>query len=134
MTRLRSTLASLELAHALIDLGAALRRGAQRSESRTPLGEGLQIAERCGARALAERAREEIRATGARARAQPAGGIDTLTPSELRVARMAASGLTNQEIAQALFVTSKTVEFHLRHVFQKLNITSRRQLRTDLPG
>jgi DNA-binding CsgD family transcriptional regulator len=88
---------------------------------------------RCGALPLAEHAREEIRATGARPRSEPTGGVDALTPSELRVARMAAGGLTNPEIAQALFVTSKTVEYHLRHVFQKLDVSSRRQLRSIVP-
>jgi DNA-binding CsgD family transcriptional regulator/tetratricopeptide (TPR) repeat protein len=133
VTQLRATPASLELAHALVDLGAALRRGARRSESRAPLEEGLKVALRCGALPLAERAGEEISAGGARPRSAPRGGGSTLTPSEQRVARMAADGLTNQEIAQALFVTGKTIEFHLRHVFQKLGISSRRQLRTALP-
>jgi len=133
VTQLRATHALLELAHALVDLGAALRRAARRSDSRAPLNEGLQLSVRCGALPLAEHAREEIRATGARPRSEPTGGVDALTPSELRVARMAAGGLTNPEIAQALFVTSKTVEYHLRHVFQKLDVSSRRQLRSIVP-
>ena len=134
VSQLRCTHAGLELAEALVDLGGALRRASRRRDSRAPLDEGLELAVRCGAVALAEHAREELRATGARPRSQPRGGIDALPPSELRVARMAGEGLTNPEIAQALFVTSKTVEFHLRHVFQKLDISSRRQLRTVVPG
>ncbi|HET9103760.1 MAG TPA: AAA family ATPase [Solirubrobacteraceae bacterium] len=132
VTQLRATHAMLELARALVDLGGALRRAARRRESRESFDEGLELSMRCGAVILAERAREEIRATGARPRSQRRDGVDALTPSELRVAKMAADGLTNPEIAQALFVTSKTVEFHLRHVFQKLDISSRRQLRSVL--
>lgn len=130
VARLRATHAVLDLAQALVDLGGALRRAARRRESRESLVEGLELSVRCGAVPLAERAREELRATGARPRSQPRDGVDALTPSELRVAKMAADGLTNAEIAQALFVSSKTVEFHLRHVFQKLDISSRRQLRS----
>jgi DNA-binding CsgD family transcriptional regulator len=130
VTELRATHALLELAQSLVDLGGALRRAARRRESRASLDEGLELSVRCGALSLAERARAELRAAGARPRSQPRGGVDALTASELRVAKMAAGGLTNREIAQALFVTTKTVEFHLRHVFQKLDISSRRELRS----
>jgi DNA-binding CsgD family transcriptional regulator len=129
VAELRPTHARLGLAQALVDLGGALRRAARRRDSRASLDEGLDLAVRCGARPLADRAREELRATGARPRSQPRDGVDALTASELRVAKMAAGGLSNREIAQALFVTAKTVEFHLRHVFQKLDISSRRELR-----
>jgi DNA-binding CsgD family transcriptional regulator/tetratricopeptide (TPR) repeat protein len=129
VTELRPAHARLELATALVDLGGALRRAARRRDSRASLEEGLDLALRCGARPLAERARDELRATGARPRSQPRDGVDALTASELRVAKMATGGLSNREIAQALFVTTKTVEFHLRHVFQKLDISSRRELR-----
>jgi DNA-binding CsgD family transcriptional regulator len=90
------------------------------------------LAERCGARALVERAREELSATGARPRHTARYGIDALTASELRIARMAADGRSNREIAQALFVTIRTVEMHLTHAYQKLEIVSRKQLAAAL--
>jgi len=109
----------------LVELGAALRRANRRREAREPLREGLDLAHRCGATALAERARTELGAAGARPRKTVLWGIESLTPSELRVARMAAEGMTNREIAQSLFVTTKTVETHLRHVYQKLDVAGR---------
>jgi DNA-binding NarL/FixJ family response regulator len=89
---------------------------------------GLEEARACGATALVERAYEELRATGARPRKILYSGVEALTPSERRVASMAAEGKTNREIAQALFVTPKTIEVHLSHAYQKLDITSRREL------
>jgi DNA-binding CsgD family transcriptional regulator len=118
----------LELALALIDLGAALRRERRRVEARDPLSHGLDLAQRCGATVLSERAEDELRASGARPRRLVLTGVGSLTPSELRVARLAAEGRSNPEIAQALFVTVRTVETHLGHVFQKLDLTSRDQL------
>jgi DNA-binding CsgD family transcriptional regulator len=112
----------------LTDLGAALRRNGQRSEARGPLRRGLDLARRCGARPLAELAHEELVATGARPRRMTLTGIEALTPSERRVASMAASGLTNREVAQALFVTEKTVEVHLTRAYRKLDICSRSEL------
>ncbi len=120
--------ARLEHAKALVELGAALRRANQRSESREPLRQGLELATRCGAAPLAERAETELLATGARLRRIALSGVDSLTPSERRVAQMAAEGNTNREIAQALFVTTKTVEVHLSSVYRKLDISSRSQL------
>ena len=120
--------AKLELARALIDYGAALRRRKERQASREPLSRGRELALRCGAVPLADRAEEELAATGARARSIILTGVESLTASERRVAQMAADGLTNPEIAQALYVSRKTVETHLRHVFQKLDVESRRQL------
>jgi DNA-binding CsgD family transcriptional regulator len=125
---LHDSSARLEHAKALAALGAALRRSGSRSEAREPLREALDLAERCGAEALAEQAREELSATGARPRRAVLHGVDALTPSELRVARMAAEGRTNREIAQALFVTIRTVEMHLTHGYQKLDISSRAEL------
>jgi class 3 adenylate cyclase/DNA-binding CsgD family transcriptional regulator/tetratricopeptide (TPR) repeat protein len=120
--------ARLEHAKALVELGAALRRANQRSESREPLRQGLELATRCGAAPLAERAETELLATGARPRRIALSGVESLTPSERRVAQMAAEGGTNREIAQALFVTPKTVEVHLSSVYRKLDIGSRSQL------
>ncbi|MGB7589135.1 MAG: AAA family ATPase [Solirubrobacterales bacterium] len=125
---LAGTRARLQYAHALVELGAALRRANCRREAREPLREGLDLAHRCGAIPLEEQARTELAATGARPRKAVLTGVESLTPSELRVARMAADGMTNREIAQALTVTAKTVETHLRHVYQKLDVEGRAQL------
>jgi DNA-binding NarL/FixJ family response regulator len=119
----------LDHARALVERGAALRRAGERSAAREPLRDGLELARSSGAVPLAERAFEELRATGARPRKVLRTGVDALTPSEARVARLAASGMSNREIAQELFVSPRTVEFHLRQVFTKLEISSR----TDLP-
>jgi DNA-binding CsgD family transcriptional regulator len=120
--------ARLERARALIDLGAALRRLNRRSAAREPLRRGLDLSHRCGATALAARAHEELRAAGAKPRNFLITGVDALTASERRIAEMAAEGLTNREIAQALFVTVKAIEWHMSHVFQKLDIHARGQL------
>jgi len=109
----------------LVDLGAALRRANRRADAREELAAGMELADRCGATALAARAHEELVACGARPRRLQRTGVDALTPSELRVAQLAASGLTNREIAQALFVTRKTVETHLAGVYRKLGVNDR---------
>ena len=126
--------ARLEHARALVDLGAAMRRAGRRAASREPLRAGMELAHRCAAGPLAERARDELVATGARPRRMVRTGVDALTPSELRVARMAATGMTNREIAQALFVTARTVETHLTHAYPKLGIVSRERLGAALAG
>src|SRR5207237_6268843 len=82
----------------------------------------------CGAKPLAEHAHTELLATGARPRRLVLSGLEALTPSERRVAEMAADGLSNRDIAQALFVTPKTVEVHLSNAYRKLEISSRSQL------
>lgn len=120
--------ARLELAGALVDLGAALRRDGLRRDAREPLRRGLELATSCGATALATQARAELAASGARARREALTGPAALTPAELRVARMAADGLANREIAESLFVTLRTVELHLTHAYQKLSISSRAEL------
>jgi DNA-binding CsgD family transcriptional regulator len=120
--------ARLEHARALVELGAALRRANQRTAAREPLRAGLDLAYRCGATRLTQRARDELLAAGARPRRGALTGLEALTTSERRVAELAAAGLSNPEIAQALFVTLNTVEGHLRHVYQKLSISSRDQL------
>jgi DNA-binding CsgD family transcriptional regulator len=125
---LATSAASLEHARSLVDLGSALRHRGRRVEAREPLREGLDAAVRCGAEVLAERAREELLATGARPRRERLTGPEALTPSELRVARLAAQGASNPEIAQALFLTRRTVETHLTHAYQKLGISSREAL------
>jgi DNA-binding CsgD family transcriptional regulator len=120
--------ARLEHARALTDLGAALRRANRRSEARTALDEALDLATRANARAVAERARAELRAAGGRSSRPTGSGITALTASERRVAELAAEGLSNPEIAQALYVTRKTVETHLGHVYRKLGISGRGRL------
>jgi DNA-binding CsgD family transcriptional regulator len=133
---LERTPASLEFAKTVVEYGAALRRAGKRMEARDHLRRGLELAYRAGARPLATRAREELVAAGGRPRKPVFTGIDALTASELRVARMAATGATNRDIAQRLFVTQKTIETHLRHVFEKLNISRREELPHELatPG
>jgi len=126
--------ARLEHARALVDLGGALRRAGHRTDARPSLAAGLDLADRCGATLLAARAREELIAAGARPRRERISGLDSLTASERRVAQMAGDGLTNREIAQALFLTPKTVAYHLTHVYQKLDITGREQLTQALAG
>jgi DNA-binding NarL/FixJ family response regulator len=120
--------ASLELARSLTELGGALRRAGRRAEAREPLRRALDLAARCGADPLAEQAETELRASGARPRHAVLSGPQSLTVSERRVAEMAARGQTNREIAQALFVSLRTVETHLTHAFQKLGIDSRTKL------
>jgi DNA-binding CsgD family transcriptional regulator len=120
--------ARLEHSRALVDLGAALRRANQRTEARARLREGVDLARTVGALGLAERANDEIAATGARPRKLLQTGLDALTASERRVAQLAADGMSNKEIAQTLFVTIKTVEMHLSHAYRKLEISSRVQL------
>jgi DNA-binding CsgD family transcriptional regulator len=124
--------ARLEHARALVDLGAALSRANQRTEARARLREGVDLARSVGAFGLAERANEEIAATGARPRKVLQTGLDALTASERRVAQLAADGMSNKEIAQTLFVTIKTVEVHLSHAYRKLEISSRAQLHKAL--
>jgi DNA-binding NarL/FixJ family response regulator len=118
----------LEYVHALVELGAALRRSNKRAAARGPLRKGLELSHRGGATALAEHALAELTATGARPRHIQLSGVESLTPSERRVADLAADGLTTRRIAESLFVTPKTVEYHLRHTYQKLHISSRTQL------
>jgi DNA-binding CsgD family transcriptional regulator len=120
----------LEEARARVALGAALRRAGHRVESREPLRAGYELAVTCGAGALAETARSELRASGIRVQGEQASGADALTPSERRIAELAVSGLSNREIAQELFLTVKTIEMHLTHVYRKLDI----RRRSELPG
>jgi DNA-binding CsgD family transcriptional regulator len=136
--RSRCSQARLEHARVLVDLGAALRRANRRTEARESLREGIDLAQSLGAFRLAERANDEIAATGAKPRKVFPTGLDALTASELRVAQLAAAGMSNKEVAQTLFVTIKTVETHLSGAYRKLEISSRAQLdkalRTPTPN
>jgi DNA-binding CsgD family transcriptional regulator len=122
----------LDHAKSLVELGAALRRASKRSDARDHLLKGLDGASRCGSLAVVGRARDELTAAGARPRRERLSGPDSLTASELRVAKLAADGRSNPEIAQALFVTRRTVEVHLTHAYRKLGIESRDQLAAAL--
>jgi DNA-binding CsgD family transcriptional regulator len=125
---LGSSPALLERARSQLELGSALRRAGQRVEARTVLRPAAELARRCGAMPLAQRAHQELLAAGAKPRSTALSGVESLTPSERRVAAMAAEGMGNREIAQALFVTLRTVEMHLSNAFRKLDISSRTQL------
>jgi DNA-binding NarL/FixJ family response regulator len=120
--------AGLERARAMVDLGAALRRANRRREAREPLSRALDLAQRGGLRLIARRARDELLAAGARPRRDVLTGLEALTPAEHRIAALAAAGHTNREIAEQLYITLRTVETHLTHAFQKLQITTRAQL------
>jgi len=124
--------AKLEHARALLDLGAALRRNGHVSEARRVLAEALDGCQACGAHELAARARVELTIAGARPRRDRLTGPDALTAAERRVAELAAGGMTNRQIAQALFLTTKTVETHLSHIYPKLGIAGRGELKGTL--
>ena len=125
----RSTPPRLETIAALVDLGAALRRANERAASRRPLQEAADLAHKGGALRLYRRARTELSASGGRPRREALlSGPASLTPSERRIAELAATGHSNREIAANLFVTPKTVEYHLRNAYRKLDIQTRREL------
>ncbi len=126
--------AGLEYMRALTDLGAALRRAGRRADARGLLREAVELARRRGALAIARRAHEELAATGEKLRPLVVVGVESLTPSERRIAGLAAEGLTNREIAQTLFLSVKTVESHLRGAYRKLDVRSREELPHALEG
>jgi DNA-binding CsgD family transcriptional regulator len=125
---LSGSLCRLEHAKALAALGRTVRLSRRPAEAREPLAQALEIAESCGATVLARDVRAELHAAGARSRTVARTGVGSLTPSELRVARLATEGRTNRDIAQALYVTPKTVEVHLSSAYRKLGIRSRTAL------
>jgi len=126
-TRLRP-----ELARAHLLYGEWLRREGRRVDAREQLRSAYDLFDAIGMEAFAERARRELLATGEKARKRSARTREDLTPQEEQIARLAREGLSNPEIGAQLFVSARTVEWHLRNVFAKLDITSRRQLRTAL--
>ena len=127
-TRLRP-----ELARAHLLYGEWLRREGRRVDAREQLRTAHDLFDAIGMQAFAERARRELPATGEKARKRSPETREELTPQEEQIARLARDGLSNPEIGAQLFVSARTVEWHLRNVFTKLGITSRRQLRTALP-
>jgi DNA-binding CsgD family transcriptional regulator len=132
VTTLDASEAVLETARAHLALGSALRAQDDTEGARDALRRAIDLAHRCGGRALEDAALAELRATGARPRRRRTTGAGALTPSERRIAQLAAGGRQNREIAEALFVTTATVEYHLRNAYRKLEITSRTQLTAAL--
>jgi DNA-binding CsgD family transcriptional regulator len=114
--------------------GEWLRRERRRVDARSELRIALEMLESMGMEAFAERARRELQATGETARKRTTSTSDRgLTAQELQVARMARDGLSNPEIGARLFISARTVQYHLRKVFTKLGINSRSQLDRVLP-
>lgn len=129
---LEQTEAPLQLARALLARGALRRRTRRRSLAREDLQRAHDLSTARGAVRLADAAAAELRSSGARLRRASAGGADELTPAERRVAELAATGLTNRDIAQSLFLSEKTVEAHLGRTYRKLGIRSRGRLAAAL--
>lgn len=128
VTVLERSPSRLQLAHSLVELGAARRRHGQRAAATEPLGQGLELADELGAAPLVDRARHELRLLGVRPRRAARIGPASLTPGESAVAELAAEGLSNVQIAQRLFIARKTVESHLASTYRKLGISRRGQL------
>jgi DNA-binding CsgD family transcriptional regulator len=119
----------LELAQTLCELGAAQRRSGQRVRSREALRKALDLAHQCGAVALERRAHQELLASGARPRRSVLQGVNALTPSEHRIASLMAKGMSTRNIAESLYLTMSTVEWHRRNIYRKLEVASREGLR-----
>jgi DNA-binding CsgD family transcriptional regulator len=134
ISQLEHTSAALDLARAHLLYGQWLRRAKRRGDARRELRIAEDMFQTMGAAGFAEQASDELRATGERARTRAPGTDFDLTPQEARVAKLAAHGATNNEIAEQLFISPSTVEYHLGKVFRKLGVTSRTQLAHQLPG
>ena len=130
--RLERTRIRVELARARLVYGEWLRREGRRVDARDQLRTAHEMFSRFGAEAFAERSRRELLATGETARRRSDDTREDLTPQEAQIARLAADGQTNPEIGTQLFLSPRTVEYHLRKVFPKLGISSRKELRNAL--
>jgi DNA-binding CsgD family transcriptional regulator len=124
--------AAVEQARSLSDLGAAIRRTGRPAEARPVLREALRLAEDVGATHIAEQARAELHVAGGRARVRTGSSAQGLTPAERRVAELAAAGQSNRQIANALFISVKAVEWHLSNAYRRLDISGRAKLATVL--
>jgi DNA-binding CsgD family transcriptional regulator len=131
--RLGRTQLRPELARAHLLYGEWLRRGGRRVDGRLQLHTAHDMFVAIGMEAFAERARRELLATGESVRKRSSELRDALTPQEEQIARLARDGLSNREIGAMLYLSGRTVEWHLRKVFAKLDISSRSQLRSALP-
>ena len=131
--RLGRTRIRVALARTMLVYGEWLRRENRRVDAREQLRAAHEMLTDVGMEAFAERARRELLATGETVRKRTVETLDDLTPQEAQIGRLAADGFTNPEIGAQLFLSPRTVEWHLRKVFGKLGIRSRRQLRTALP-
>jgi DNA-binding CsgD family transcriptional regulator len=132
--RLAHSRAAIELARSRLVYGEWLRRENRRLDAREQLRDAHEMFSHMGAEAFAERARRELAATGETVRRRTVETLDQLTTQEAQVARLAADGHTNPEIGAELFISPRTVEYHLRKVFTKLDISSRKELRKALPN
>ncbi|HYW27070.1 MAG TPA: LuxR C-terminal-related transcriptional regulator, partial [Terriglobales bacterium] len=132
--RLEGSAARLDLAWARLERGALLLRAGRRADAVQDLRAALDLGHACGGRAVERVARDHLVACGYRPRRAASTGIDALTASERGVAAMAARGMRNRAIAQALFVTERTVELHLTNAYRKLGIGSRQHLGEVLAG
>jgi DNA-binding CsgD family transcriptional regulator len=132
VTLLGQTMVPRDIAHTRLLYGEWLRREDRRVDARFQLRAAHEFFVSMGAMGFAKRADAELLATGERVRRRPLGGDNGLTPQELRIAQLAAERYTNPEIASRLFISTVTVDYHLRKVFRKLNVSSRRQLRDAL--
>jgi len=131
---LSRTEASLELARSHMVYGEWLRREDPRVDARRQLRIAYEMLTTSGVEAFAERARHELLATGETVRKRTLETRDELTPQEEQIARLAREGLSNPEIGARLFLSPRTIEWHLRNVFNKLDIRSRRELASALPA
>lgn len=130
LERLGDTRIAVQLARAHLIYGEWLRRCNRRVDARAQLHTAHEMFTRMGAEAFAERARRELLVTGQKVSKRSSAPAGELTAQEAQIAKLAGDGLTNPEIAAQLFISTHTVEWHLRKVFAKLGIKSRRQLRT----
>jgi len=131
--RLSHTRIRVESARAQLVYGEWLRREGRRVDARAQLRAAFEALTAMGVEAFADRARRELQATGETVRRRTVETQGDLTPQEAHIARLAAEGLTNPEIAAALYISRRTVEWHLRKVFAKLEVSTRRELRRALP-